>query len=279
MELRNVRLDVGAVPRHWLGGRRSVSIFLDNLSSFFPLGERFFVESVRAHAEHVRDPALAALVQVFIGQEGAHSREHARWNRRLGELGYPVARMEARVDGILRLAARVLPPRSQLAVTCALEHLTALMAHMLLDHPRVLEDAHPTMAALWRWHAAEEAEHRAVAFDVFRAAGGTYGERATLMVIASAVFWAKVAEQQVRMMRTDGIAWSPREWVALFRFVLGEPAHMAGLTPRWLAYFRPGFHPAGLDEEALVESWKRRYECEPIYQRQAAGSATMTPDA
>ncbi len=267
MELRNVRLDMDAVPRHWLGGRRSVTIFLDNLSTFFPVGERFFVQAVHAHRRFVTDPALEAAARVFAGQEGAHSREHARYNRRLRELGYPIDALEGRVDRLLRFVSRVLTPRMQLAATCALEHLTALMAHMLLDHPRVLEGAHPTMAALWRWHAAEEGEHKAVAFDVYRAAGGPYWERAALMVIASAVFWAKVGEHQVRMMHTDGIAASPREWARLFRFLLGEPAHMARLAPRYLAYFRPGFHPSDLDDQAMVDAWKQDYAAQPVYHR------------
>lgn len=267
MELRNVRLDMDTVPRHWLAGRRSVTLFLDNLSTFFPLGERFFVQAVNAHRRFVTDPRLGAEVRAFVGQEGAHSREHARYNRRLCELGYPIEALEGGVDRLLRRAARVLPPRTQLAATCALEHLTALMAHMLLDHPRVLAGADPTMAALWRWHAAEEGEHKAVAFDVYRAAGGPYWERASVMVIASVVFWAKVLEHQVRLMQIDGIAASPREWVALFRYLLGEPAHMARLAPRYLAYFRPGFHPSDLDDQAMVDAWKQDYGASTIYHR------------
>ncbi len=267
MELRNVRLNMDEVPRHWLGGRRSVTLFLDNLSTFFPLGERFFVQAANAHRPFVKDPRLEVALRLFAGQEGAHSREHARYNQRLRELGYPVEQMEARVDRLLRLVARVLPPRAQLAATCALEHLTALMAHMLLDHPRALDGAHPTMAALWRWHAAEEGEHKAVAFDVYRAAGGPYWERAGLMVIASLVFWAKVGEHQVRMMHTDGIAGSPREWLALVRYWLFEPAHMARLAPRYLAYFRPRFHPSDLDDQAMVDTWKQAYAAEAVYHR------------
>ena len=39
--------------------------------------------------------------------------------------------------------------------------------------PQLLEGAHPAMVALWKWHAAEENEHKNVAFDVYKAAGGS----------------------------------------------------------------------------------------------------------
>jgi predicted metal-dependent hydrolase len=154
-EIRDLRFQtLTDVPRHWHGGRRSVTSYFDGLSIFFPLGERFFLASVRAKAKHVKDPALAEAVRAFCGQEGVHGREHERYNAHLAARGYPAAEMEARVGRLLSLVSRRLPMRTQLAATCALEHFTALMGQMILADPRTLDGAHPTMAALWRWHAA-----------------------------------------------------------------------------------------------------------------------------
>lgn len=255
--IRNLRFDaMGAVARHWHGGRRSVSTFFDNLSVFFPRGERFFVASVRAHEAVVRDPALREAVRAFCAQEGMHGREHVRYNDHLAALGYPVAEMERRVVRILKLATWALPPRLRLAVTCALEHLTALLGHAILSDPRLLEGADPTMAALWRWHAAEENEHKSVAFDVFEAAGGTYPERAAMMALASVIFWAKVVEQQARMMRVDGTLASAEEWAALGRFLFVEPGGMLTLARHYADYFRPGFHPRDIDSDAALAAWQ-----------------------
>ncbi len=44
-EPRNLRFDLADVPRYWHGERRSLSLFFDNLSLFFPEGERFFVRA------------------------------------------------------------------------------------------------------------------------------------------------------------------------------------------------------------------------------------------
>lgn len=255
--IRNLRFDaMGEVPRHWHRGGRSVSTFFDNLSVFFPRGERFFVASVRAHEAAVGDPALREAVRAFCAQEGMHGREHVRYNEHLATLGYPVAEMERRVIGILKLATWALPPRLRLAVTCALEHLTALLGHAILSDPRLLEGADPTMAALWRWHSAEENEHKSVAFDVFESAGGTYPERAAMMALASVIFWAKVVEQQARMMRVDGTLTSAEEWAALGRYLFVEPGGMLTLARHYADYFRPGFHPRDIDSDAALAAWQ-----------------------
>jgi uncharacterized protein len=270
IELRSPRFDVESeIPRHWHGGRRAITNFFDNLSVFFPVGERFFIASVRAHRDHVRDPHLAEDVKGFCAQEGVHGREHDRYNQRLRAHGYPIVSMERRVDWILRVARKMLPRRTQLAVTCALEHFTALMAHFLLADPRMLEGAHPTMAALWRWHAAEENEHKTVAYDVYLAAGGGYVERAVAMSLASTIFWAKVFEHQVRMMAADRILFSPREWGALGKFLFLEPGGMFRLVGMYFRYFRPGFHPRDIDSSEILEAWRREYASSPVYHRAA----------
>jgi predicted metal-dependent hydrolase len=143
------------------------------------------------------------------------------------------------------------------------------MAHMLLADPRVLEGANEQMAALWKWHAAEENEHKAVAYDVFLAAGGTYPERFGTMVAASVIFWAKVLEHQVRMMRVDGTATSFAEWKALVTWLFIEPGPMARMIPLYFQYYRPSFHPDDIDATALLEAWKREWASSAIY-RQAA---------
>jgi len=265
-EVRNLQFAVGdQVPRYWHGGRKSVTLFFNNLSVFFPVGERFFIASMKAHKDVIRDPKLAAEARAFFAQEGIHSREHVRYNAMLRDQGYPIEAMELRVDKLLKLVSKLTPVRMQLGVTCALEHFTALMADLLLGDRRLLEGADPVMANLWRWHAAEENEHKAVAFDVFKAVGGTYCERAVTMIGATVVFWAKVLEQQARMMHADGILWSPREWLALGKFLFVSPGGMLRLVPEYFSYFRRDFHPWDHDNSHLLDAWREELEQTPDY--------------
>ncbi|UQA60632.1 metal-dependent hydrolase [Polyangium aurulentum] len=264
IEVRNLRFETNErIPRYWHGGRRAVSIFFDNLSIFFPLGERFFIASVRAHRDRVSDPRLLEEVKAFVAQEGIHSREHIRYNAMLREHGYPIDAMEKRVERILTRATRRLLPRWRLAVTCGLEHFTALMGHFILNDPRLLEGAHPEMAALWRWHAAEENEHKAVAFDVYLAAGGNWFERCALMIPTTIIFWAKVIEHQARLMHQNGILFSVREWASLVDYLFFRPGGMFKLFLHYLEYYLPGFHPWDMDNKELLERWKSAYQAAP----------------
>lgn len=242
---------------HWHPAGPAVSRFFDNLSILFPDGERFFIASVKAHRHLVEDEKLRADMKAFYAQEGHHGREHLRYNQWLRDQDLGVERMEDEVRAILALARDNLPPRQQLAVTCALEHLTALLADIVLTDDAILAGADPDLAALWRWHAAEESEHKAVAFDVYQAVGGTYRERCVIMVSALTIFVRVVLRQQWRLMRREGLAWSPRAWWGLTRFLWIEPGGLASALPRLLAYFRRDFHPWDLDNAPLVEQTLR----------------------
>ncbi len=55
-----------------------------------------------------------------------------------------------------------------LTATTALEHFTATIASQLLVNTYIQElMTDKTMSTMWYWHAIEENEHKAVAFDVY----------------------------------------------------------------------------------------------------------------
>lgn len=255
--VRNLRFATGAdVPRYWHGGRRSVTLFFNNLSLFFPPGERFFVAAVLRYKDRVHGDRLQAEVKAFCEQEGFHSREHVRYNRMLQAQGYPAAALEARVERVLRLVTRVVPARRRLAATCALKHFTATLAHGILSDPALLQGAHPTLDALWKWHAAEENEHKGVAYDVYRQVGGNYPERVFVMIMATLIFWVLVAVQQVQLMAADRILWSPQEWGALLKFLWIKPGGLTKMCRLYLDYYRPGFHPWHFDNRHVIADWE-----------------------
>lgn len=267
LEIRDLRFEIAAVPRHWHGGRRAVTLFLNNLSLLFPAGERFFIASVRAQLGSVRDTDLLREMKSFTAQEGVHGREHMAYNRMLEAHGYPAMAMERTVERLLGRVKKVRPPVALLATTCALEHFTAMLGDMLLSNPELLEGAHPTMAALWRWHAAEENEHKAVAFDVYRAVGGSYVQRVASMLLTTLVFWGVVLVQQVRLMWADGCLFSLVEWGRLLRHLFIDPGRMGALLWPYLAYFSPRFHPWKHDNRALLDAWRSEFLRSPIYEQ------------
>ncbi|MGH7822796.1 MAG: metal-dependent hydrolase, partial [Candidatus Binatia bacterium] len=152
----------------------------------------------------------------------------------------------------------------QLAVTIALEHYTAIMAHTLLANDAVVAGADPRLSAVWRWHAIEETEHKAVAFDVYREAvgedRGAYFRRVRVMLFVTITFWFQVFLCHFRLVRADGGVAEVGGWWRLFRFLWLRPGAMRKIVRPWLQYFRRDFHPWQHDNSELVASWRSAYE-------------------
>ena len=229
------------------------------LSSVFPDGEDYFVRSVRHYRDRITDPALKRQVSGFIGQEAVHGREHRVFNDRLAELGYPTKRYERFTKAGLRFRERILPPISNLAATAALEHFTATLAELVLTS----EEVRDLMGAgavrdLFVWHALEEAEHKAVAFDLYKAVGG--GERLRVwtmnffrfgFVVGMGLAVALSLLGDRSTYRKDNLR---RSWRRLKTSPLADPAIWEQLKD----YNRTNFHPDDSDTTELVESWRTR---------------------
>jgi predicted metal-dependent hydrolase len=261
---RDVRFDLnGCDVGTWHPEGRHVAHFFNALSTFFPEGEAFFIDSVLHYKDRVASPKLAADVKGFTGQEAMHSREHRRYNRALVDAGLPVKHLEERLVRHLELVRSRLTPEEMLGVTIALEHFTAIMADVALADERVLAGADERMAAVWRWHAIEETEHKAVAYDVFSALVGTdrraYWTRIRTMIGATLIFWFLVFRYHFALVRADGVATDVRGWWRLFRFLWLKPGALRQIVRPWFSYFRRDFHPWQHDNVAHVERWKAAY--------------------
>jgi predicted metal-dependent hydrolase len=248
------------VPRHFgADGDLLSSHIAACLSSVFPDGEDFFVRSVRSFRGEVADPILAQQMRGFIGQEAIHGREHRAFNRRLAELGYPTRFIEAVTERLLALADRVLSRKARLAVTAALEHYTATLAEQLLrdDQTKALF-GQPKVLELFLWHALEESEHKTVAFDVYRAVGGTERMRRVVMDVVTAGFLGGVGLIVGLSLLTDRATYNPVRLVRSFRRLLRSPIVSAELWRELRAYNQSGFHPSDRDAAELLETWRER---------------------
>lgn len=261
---RDLRFDFSQVDlRHWHPLGVQSSHYFNVQSLLFPLGERFFIRSVRHFREQVRDPVLQQQVAGFIAQEAMHGREHDAYNAALADIGYPVQGMERWVNRMLGLAEKTMPPKGRLAMTAALEHLTAIGAEELLSDERILEGADPEMARLWRWHAMEETEHKAVAFDVYREVAGdgvlTWLRRCWAMLMASTgmtlLTWIFMLVVTIR----DGSVLNLPGWYRLFWSLWIVPGGLRREFPRYWQFFKPGFHPWQIDNYHQIERWQSDY--------------------
>jgi len=254
--VRRLQFNPQVIRRHYFANSPVMSHLLTALSSTFPIGEQFFVHSVRNVRDKVKDENLQAQIAAFIGQEAMHSKAHAEFNAAWRSEDYNLDRFQAwlaRKDDYVKN----LHPKIQLAITCAFEHFTALLGGYILRHPEVLATLDEDAAKLWVWHAIEEIEHRAVAFDVYQAVYGDDKIRRVIMRSVTTGFASLTLYSATRLFLQDKKKSLPKVGGNIFGFYLLGKMFLQ-LAPEYLAYFKTDFHPSEIDYTKLIRYWKQR---------------------
>ena len=270
--VRRMDFKFGDVPRYWAKGDAGITHFMTALSSLFPEGEQFFVNSARAvrNDPKLADAILQKEISAFIGQEAMHSKEHLAFNASAQAYGYDVRKLEQRTGKVIQygvaISTKLLKPFGftkemiDLTGTCALEHFTSTIAEELLSNPNIqamFEDE--TMYNLWMWHAVEENEHKAVAFDVFVGMYGSgakaYFMRSLALVIAMSLIFITQSYFTATLLKTDGkLTW--RDTKYMIRYMYGANGFMTRQIPTLLSFLKPNFHPNDLDTTELLNKWR-----------------------
>lgn len=241
--------------RWWLNNDPIATAWHNALSATFPRGEAFFIEAVKAHREGA-GPKLEAEIRAFIKQEINHTREHIAFNRAAVDAGYDLDAIDRRVAENLELT-KDRPAILNLAVTMALEHYTAMMAQEFLANPQHFAGAEPETAAMWRWHAIEEIEHKGVAYDTWLHATKDWTRykrwkvKSLMMLIVTTNFIRNRWQDTLELLKQDGLSgWKVKAKLAWY--LVGTPGVLRRIFPAWLSYFMPGFHPWNHDDRALI---------------------------
>jgi uncharacterized protein len=241
---RSMDFDLEGLPRYWMAELPVPTAIGNALHLIFPMGERFFVRAVRHYMGDIDDATLREQIRGFFGQEGRHAHEHEEVFEKLRAQGYDIDRFLALYKRIaFDTIERISPPALRLSVTAALEHYTAIMAEGALGHQGTLEMVHPKMQKLLRWHAAEEIEHKAVAFDVLKQVHPSYLLRMAGMAVATTVlvaFWVMGTTMLLRQEKDLSLREIARQ---LFRTQQREPIIRRVFIRGIREYLRPSFHP------------------------------------
>lgn len=246
------------LPKHFAAdGDLIASHFAAALSGVFPDGEDFFVRSVRHFRAEITDPQLRRQVTGFIGQEAMHGREHRALNDRLDELGYQVKRIERITNRIVTTRERIMSPKANLAATAALEHWTATLAELVLssDETRQLF-GNQDLKNVFLWHALEECEHKAVAFDVYKAVGGTERMRVWTMNVVRYVFAAGMTMFVLTSLLRDRATYRRGVLRQSWKRFRHSPLMSREVWLQLKDYNRSDFHPDDSDTDALLDRWR-----------------------
>jgi len=275
IKVRRVRFNVRqSTPLHYLRDNIFSTHFVNSLHIIFPVGEDFFVKSAKRILSRIKDEQLLQQAQAFIGQEAVHSREHNKFWQVLRDQGFSIDRYaeivrKISVDVLERGYTKILGNEKaevlSLAITAALEHYTAMLGEVVFEQESNWEQLPEEMRLLLEWHAAEELEHKAVAFDMFTAVDDNYLTRSLAMLIATTLLFSySAAGMGMFIVQDKEKNWKKMPADALdFLRTIGHPSFQK-FVRQWSLFFRKDFHPGQIDNYHYAEEFfaknKRYFE-------------------
>jgi hypothetical protein len=138
------------------------------------------------------------------------------------------------------------------------------MVDLDVDGSPLFSKTEPSLARLWRWHAMEETEHKAVAYDVFMEATKgwspfkRYFRRSLAMLLITQQFTQNITEYASKLLVADGYEPDAARR-AVKTFLWNKPALFGSGWAIWLSWFKPGFHPWDHDNRDVMAIWKEEF--------------------
>ncbi len=241
---------------HWNKARPEFSHIVNGGSLAMPYLEPYLIETMKKAKERITDPELLKDVDLYIGQEATHFRQHQQWNKRLADMGYasvPAHEKQLKEDYGAFAANRSFA--FNLAYAEGFEAMGLTVGHMLVeDREYLLGNADPAVASMILWHFVEEIEHKTVTFDVFKALDGRYSWRVYGLLYATGHIFFRSWQAYRQMLIEDGRWYNLRNRLALYGLI----ARMFGkLLPRLARILKPSYDPRQVEDPAWVKQWWR----------------------
>ncbi len=226
--------------------------YLVAFSMTMPYLEPYLIRTFRSVLDQIADPDLAADVKAFISQEAQHFQNHRRANEVIKaqlapDLRDRVQAVEDRLDADYRRFTATKSDRFNLVYAEGFEAMTCAMALSFLEQAAAgtgigSDGRFGAWEQLWAWHAAEEIEHRTVAFEVYEHIVGSWPGRVAGSLRAQLHFQRAIERFQRVLLPTLGASPRPR-----------VPGWLRGGSRRYGATFLPGYDPGELDPGPMVE--------------------------
>jgi len=223
-----------------------------------PFLEPYLIETMRKAREKIDDPQLLKDVDLYIGQESTHFRQHQQFNKRLADLDYAaVPKMEAILKADYDAFAQTRSFTFNVAYAEGFEAMALTVGHMLIEErEHLFGGADPAVASLILWHFVEEIEHKCVTYDVFKKLDGRYTWRIYGLLYALIHIMARTRQGYRAMLIEDGLWFTLRSRLALYRVLIRI---FRRLTPRLLRILKPSYDPREVPDPAWVKEWWRQH--------------------
>ena len=248
-----------SLPKNWWQENRFFTYFFNSLSLLLPVGELFFIKSMKVNQLGIQCQDLRRSVQHFIYQETKHFQEHDLWfNQGLRESGYSVDRLIYPFKAFMEMGNQYLGPRFALALTVASEHLTTILARLILKDDSWLEGASFEYKKIWYYHALEELEHKSVAFNLYQEVEGPFWLRVYSLIQVLLVFSIVIFQLMVCFLWSDKWKISLNVLKELFCFCRQLVKSSPLFFKSYFNYFRPSFHPKDEDDKDLIAIYREK---------------------
>ncbi len=247
-----------ALKGQWNPARPEFSHMVNAGSLGMPFLEPWLIATMRQAKAQISDPRLLAEIDLYIGQESTHFRQHQQFNRRLADIGYrSVPEMEAVLKADYAGFAADRSFAFNLAYAEGFEAMALTIGHMLIaDREYLFADGEASVGSLVLWHFVEEIEHKCATYDVFKALDGRYAWRIYGLLFAMVHIMGRTCQGYRAMLMEDGLWTSWRSRWALWR-LLGRI--FVRLTPRLLRILKPSYDPREVVDPAWADAWRHQH--------------------
>ena len=185
---RSISMNLDGVDSIWVPEDHFASMVLNVCHLLLPQAELWMCRTFNKAKPLITDRVVLQEVKGFIGQEGAHAQGHAKVMEHFEKLGWdftaPRKALDTLFDGWMGDKVACLIPVfgpfktywliMRIGMIAIIEHLTSVLGTWMIDNEGLENSGtDKQMLNLFKWHAAEEVEHRAVAHDLYNHLGGS----------------------------------------------------------------------------------------------------------
>ena len=225
----------------WAADNIGASYATTGVSLYVAYLEPFLVKSLRRVLDRVTDPELKENVDRFCRQEAQHYMQHERFNEAILGLGYPGLR--ERFDELKDDFEMFLNEKSDRWCVGFVEGFEAYTTQSALgafkarvfDHPRTDK----RFAELFKWHLAEEIEHRDVAFDIYEHLYGDYLFRVKMCYIAQSHIWRFILDCMKIMSPVDVVRFDDSYKVTALHRAIATAVVAPMFIRTWMPWYSP----------------------------------------
>lgn len=242
----------------WNRSRPQFSHVVNAGSLGMPYLEPYLIDTMRQARAKLTDPKLITEIDLYIGQEATHFRQHQQFNKRLADLGYTsVPKLEAVLKADYQRFGKERSFTFNLAYAEGFEAMALAIGHMLIeDREYLFGDGEPAVSSLILWHFVEEIEHKCATYDIFKALDGRYAWRIYGLLYATVHIMSRTRQGYGAMLAEDGLWNDWRSRLAMYRLLLRM---FRRITPRFLRILKPSYDPRQVADPAWAVAWWRQF--------------------